>query len=1009
MFECDLTNFVVIPGTQTMLATGKSGRVTRVDVTGDGMDASDATATIIGNMPAYYQGDRGLLGISLAGDYATTKHVNMLWDYCQSTTLASDDQACIPDGGLPTGRLSRMTLLGPATAPTGIDFTSEVVLMDNLPSWSPTNGAVCTDSHTVGTVITAPDGTLYVGNGDGSSYCGAMDPSSLSAQDVFSPRGKIFHINQDGTPVADNPFIAAKINGQNDYPIRDEYWAQRVWAYGLRNPFRFSLDGSTLRVGDVGWNTTEEQDVVNKGNNLGWPCLEGTTVTTLDNSPECNATFTDPLLTWPHVEVGRAAQSAAVGGVVVTSNYPAAQQGYWFGDYARGDLFVGDHQHPFGALGQWGSITSIQAGLGGDVMVSDIGAPGTGAGHITRIHYLGGDNAVPTARLVGTPLIGLSPLGVTFSPSAGDTDGTIRTWTMDFGDGSLPLSALNQPPATVSHTYTSPGSYRAILTVSDDLGATASATVTVNVGNNAPVLNVVPPQGLFHVGDALHVDATVRDPDGDAVSVQYQPVIHHCPSPGECHVHPGAFQDSPDFVFPSHGDDTPDYYLEIVVKATDSRGAVVQQSVTYLLDQTVPPVAPPVVPPVAPPVTPPQIQGLRFTQQPAERLVDTRTDAQPVQAGEQNAINLGGHSAAMLTVTVTQPQDTGFLRVYPCGTVPENSTVNYSTGQTVSNVAIVTIPADGWVCFLSQQTTDVVIDLSGYFDRDGALGYQPVDPTRVLDSRPNAFQAGHQVVFNLAEAPATAEAMMLNLTVDQPQADGYLRAYPCDAEANTSNVNYAAGQTIANFAAVEAPGGTLCFRSFANTQVIADLAGWFVGADGTTLTAVAPSRLFDTRSTPGFSRLAPGQELAVDLGLPRGIAAAVLNITVADPSANGYVQVYPCGTTTKTSSVNYTAHQVSAANMTVVKVPETGQVCFKSFAATDLIVDLSGWFGDAVTTPPSGPDPNTVAKCADFPGALGSVQNHNAAQAWWDYYRSPAIPNPGGLDHDGDGQACETS
>jgi hypothetical protein len=50
-----------------------------------------------------------------------------------------------------------------------------------------------------------------------------------------------------------------------------------------------------------------------------------------------------------------------------------------------------------------------------------------------------------------------------------------------------------------------------------------------------------------------------------------------------------------------------------------------------------------------------------------------------------------------------------------------------------------------------------------------------------------------------------------------------------------------------------------------------------------------------------------------------------------------------------------------------------------------------------------------VAKCADFPGALGSVQNHNAAQAWWDYYRSPAIPNPGGLDHDGDGQACETS
>ena len=119
MFEYDLTGFVTIPGTQTLLATGKSGRMTRVDVTGDGLDPSDATATIIGNLPTYYQGDRGLLGLTLAQDYLATNHVFVLWDYCQSTTIASDDQACLPKGGLPTGRLvGRMTI--DASRPTKV-------------------------------------------------------------------------------------------------------------------------------------------------------------------------------------------------------------------------------------------------------------------------------------------------------------------------------------------------------------------------------------------------------------------------------------------------------------------------------------------------------------------------------------------------------------------------------------------------------------------------------------------------------------------------------------------------------------------------------------------------------------------------------------------------------------------------------------------------------------------------------------------------------------------------
>ena len=491
MFEYDLTNFVEIPGTDTLLATGKSGRMTRVTVTGDGMDASDASNIILGNMPAYYQGDRGLLGISLASDYATSEHVNLLWDYCQQQPghpVASDDQQCIPDGGLPTGRLSRMTLTGPATAPTGIDFTSEVVLMDNLPSWSPTPGASCTDSHTIGTVITAADGTLFVGNGDGSSYCGTGDTSSLSAQDIFSPRGKIFHINQDGTPVASNPFIASKIDGTNDYPIRDEYWAQRVYAYGFRNPYRFTEINTdthtpTLLVGDVGWNTTEEIDNVSAGGNYGWPCVEGDgNGAPFPGNAACGTNLAAPIITWQH----NGAQSAAVGGVISPRGWGSFGGQFLYGDYALGNLSVAGQ--PFGTPGTWGSITSIQrcfpnsGSLDGDVCVSDIGKPGTGPGKITRIHATGTTNAVPTVSINGGPLTGAAPLNVQFAtPIDNDPDGTIASYSWNLGDGSPAIAGTGQPTG-LSHVYTAPGSYTVVLTVTDNGGATASATQTVNAG-----------------------------------------------------------------------------------------------------------------------------------------------------------------------------------------------------------------------------------------------------------------------------------------------------------------------------------------------------------------------------------------------------------------------------------------------------------------------------------------------------------------------------------------------
>ena len=71
-------------------------------------------------------------------------------------------------------------------------------------------------------------------------------------------------------------------------------------------------------------------------------------------------------------------------------------------------------------------------------------------------------------------------------------------------------------------------------------------------------------------------------------------------------------------------------------------------------------------------------------------------------------------------------------------------------------------------------------------------------------------------------------------------------------------MNYAAGQTVANLASVKvAAGGDICFKSYAPTDIVVDLAGWYAPGGGGQFAAAEPSRVFDTRSTPGFTKLAP--------------------------------------------------------------------------------------------------------------------------------------------------------
>ena len=124
-------------------------------------------------------------------------------------------------------------------------------------------------THMIGTIRADTDGTLWVGHGDGADF-NTVDPAALRALDPTSLAGKILHIDRDGTAVGSGPwpFCGAGATQQDV--------CAKVHAKGFRNPFRFQLRADKkIVLGDVGWNTREEIDVVEKGKSYGWPCREG--------------------------------------------------------------------------------------------------------------------------------------------------------------------------------------------------------------------------------------------------------------------------------------------------------------------------------------------------------------------------------------------------------------------------------------------------------------------------------------------------------------------------------------------------------------------------------------------------------------------------------------------------------------------------------------------------------------------------------------------------------------
>jgi len=191
-----------------------------------------------------------------------------------------------------------------------------------------------------------------------------------------------------------------------------------------------------------------------------------------------------------------------------------------------------------------------------------------------------------------------------------------------------------------------------------------------------------------------------------------------------------------------------------------------------------------------------------------------------------------GATAAVVNVTAADPGDDGYLTVHPCGAAPPStSNVNYRKGEPSGALAVGGIDANGALCITSSATTDIAVDVFGGFTAGGgALAVAP--PQRVLDTRSTASaQPGTPVTIDVP-VPAGATAALLNLTATEASVAGYAAAYPCDQlPPSTSNVNFRAGDTVANLVAVQLPAdGDVCLIASSRTHLLADLSGWVTGA-----------------------------------------------------------------------------------------------------------------------------------------------------------------------------------